>query len=172
MPLNRALIAELKQEADATRKILERVPIEKNEWRPHPKSMPLGKLAIHVAEITGWVALTLLTDELDFQKFEYKLIAPDSLETLLRKHDTHIEQALAVLEEIEDKDLDKPWTMRSGEVIYYTLPKYAAVRRFAYSHLFHHRAQLGVYLRLLDIPIPGMYGPTADEMEAMAAAKK
>jgi len=172
MPLNQPLIAELQQEAAATRKILERVPVDRNDWKPHEKSMALGKLAMHVAEITSWVALIMLTDELDFAKFDYKLKAPVSVEELLSKHDEHITQAVAVLKGCKDADFANDWSMRTGEKIHYTLPKHAALRRFAYSHLFHHRAQLGVYLRLLDIPIPGMYGPTADEMAAMAAAAK
>jgi len=171
MTHSQLLLNELKSEAAATRKILERVPIDKNDWTPHAKSMALGKLAMHVAEIPSWVAMTLLTDELDFAKFDYKLLPARSTEELLAKHDETVEQAIAVLETFEDKVYDAPWTMRTGEKIHYTMPKSAVVRRFAFSHLFHHRAQLGVYLRLLDIPIPGMYGPTADELEAMAKKK-
>lgn len=167
MPLNQPLIAELQQEAAKTRKILERVPVERGEWKPHNKSMKLGKLAMHVAEITGWVSMTMLTDELDLTQFDYKLKAPETQEELLAKHDEHVMQAVAVLEGCSDADFDRMWTMRRGETVYFTMPKHAALRMFAYSHLFHHRAQLGVYLRLLDIPIPGMYGPTADELEAM-----
>jgi uncharacterized damage-inducible protein DinB len=172
MPLNQPLIAELVQEGTSTRKILERVPVEKGDWKPHEKSMLLGKLAMHVAEIPGWVALVMLTDGLDFAKFDYKLKAPATQDELLAKHDEHIAQAKAVLEGCADAEFDKIWTMRTGDKVHYSLPKHAALRRFAFSHLFHHRAQLGVYLRLLDIPIPGMYGPTSDELEAMAAAKK
>ncbi len=163
MQFNQILIDELKQEAANTRKLLERVPVEKGEWKPDPKSYALGKLAMHVAEITGWVAMTLLTDELDFAKFDYKLEAPKTLEELLAKHDEHVAQAVSVLENLPAEEFEKPWSMGAGGKIFYTLPKYAAVRRFAYSHLFHHRAQLGVYLRLLGVPVPGMYGPTADE---------
>lgn len=171
MSHSQLLLAELKSEAAATRKILERVPIEKSDWKPHDKSMVLGKLAMHVAEIPGWVAMTLLTDELDFAKFDYKLRPAASMEELLAKHDEMVDQAVSVLENFNDDHYSKPWTMRTGEAIHYTMPKNAVVRRFAFSHLFHHRAQLGVYLRLLDVAIPGMYGPTADELEAMAKKK-
>lgn len=171
MSHSQLLLNELKAEAAATRKILERVPIDKNDWTPHPKSTPLGKLAMHVAEIPSWVAMTLLTDGLDFAKFDYKLNPPRDMDELLAKHDEMVEQAIAVLENFDDKHYSDLWTMRTGEKVHYTLPKNAAVRRFAFSHLIHHRAQLGVYLRLLDIPIPGMYGPTADELEAMAKKK-
>ncbi len=172
MSLNQPLIMELRQEAASTRKILELVPIDRVDWKPHFKSMKLGKLAMHVAEITGWVSMTMLTDELDLSQFDYKLKAPVTIDELLAKHDEHVEQAVAVLEGCKDEDFDKMWTMRRGDHVIYTLPKHVALRRFAYSHLFHHRAQLGVYLRLLDIAIPGMYGPTADELEAMAVAGK
>jgi uncharacterized damage-inducible protein DinB len=171
MSLNQPLIAELQQEAAKTRKILERVPVDRGEWKPHFKSMKLGKLAMHVAEITGWVAMTMLTDELDLAQFDYKLKSPESVEDLLAKHDEHVEQAVAVLENCKDEDFDKLWTMRRGDHVIMSMPRSAALRTFAYSHLFHHRAQLGVYLRMLDVPIPGMYGPTADELEAMAAGK-
>lgn len=163
MLLNQLLIDELKQEAAATRKMLERVPVEKNEWTPHAKSTPLGKLAMHVAEITSWVTMIMMTDELDFTKFDYKLLPPTTVDDLLNKHDELVAQAIAVLEGNTNDDFEKKWVMRSGEHIIYTLPKHVALRRFAFSHLFHHRGQLSLYLRLLDVPVPGMYGPTADE---------
>lgn len=171
MPINQSLIAELQQEAANTRKILERVPVDKNDWKPHPKSMELGKLAIHVAELPGWTSMTMLTDELDFAKFDYKQIPATSTDELLAKHDEHVAQAISTLEKCADEDFAKNWTLRTGENIHFTLPKAAVVRSFSFSHLYHHRAQLGVYLRMLNIPLPGFYGPTADELEAMAAAK-
>jgi uncharacterized damage-inducible protein DinB len=163
MLLNQLLIDELKQEGASTRKLLERVPLEKSDWTPHAKSMPLGKLAMHVAEITSWVTMIMMTDELDFTKFDYKLLAPTSVEDLLNKHDELVAQAIAVLEGNTNEDFEKNWVMRNGAHIVYNQPKYVMLRRFAFSHLFHHRAQLSLYLRLLDMPIPGMYGPTADE---------
>ncbi len=169
MSLNKPLIAEVQREAENTRKILKLVPVEQNDWKPHAKSMALGKLAMHVAELPGWVSMTMLTDELDFAKFDYKLAPPSSIEELMEKHEEHVAQALSVLENCTDEDFDKNWTMRTGEHIHFTMPKSVVLRTFALSHQYHHRAQLGVYLRMLDIPLPGMYGPTADEMEAMAA---
>lgn len=170
MRLNEPLIEELKKEAAATRKLLERVPVDNSDWKPHPKSMTLGRLAMHVAEIMGWVSMTMLTEELDMTQLNGKMGVATDMEILLAKHDEHTDQALAVLENSTDEDFMKTWTMRSGEVVYYTLPRYAAVRQFAFSHLIHHRAQLGMYLRLLDVAIPGMYGPTADEIEARKKA--
>ena len=107
--------------------------------------------------------MIMMTDELDFKKFNYKLLPPTSVDDLLNKHDELVAQAVAVLEGNTNDDFEKKWVMRSGDHIIYTLPKHAALRRFAFSHLFHHRGQLSVYLRLLDVPVPGMYGPTADE---------
>jgi uncharacterized damage-inducible protein DinB len=167
MSLNLLLTEELKQEATATRKLLERVPTDRNDWTPHAKSMPLGKLAMHVAEITSWVTMIVLTDELDFAKFDYKLKAPASIEDLLNNHDEQTSQAIEVLENCKEKDLKKEWILRTGENIHFTMTKHNALRKYAYNHLYHHRAQLGVYLRLLDVPLPGMYGPTADELAAM-----
>jgi uncharacterized damage-inducible protein DinB len=167
MSLNLLLTEELKQEATATRKLLERVPTDRNDWTPHAKSMPLGKLAMHVAEITSWVTMIVLTDELDFAKFDYKLNAPASIEDLLNNHDEQTSQAIEVLENCKEKDLKKEWILRTGENIHFTMTKHNALRKYAYNHLYHHRAQLGVYLRLLDVPLPGMYGPTADELAAM-----
>jgi uncharacterized damage-inducible protein DinB len=169
MSVSKSLIAEIKSEAANTRKILERVPVEKNSWKPHAKSMALGRLAYHVAELPGWVTMVMATDELDWAKFEYKPTVAETTAELLEQLDDHVEQAIAILETCEDSDFDKMWSMRNGEHIYFTLPKSVALRTFALSHNYHHRAQLGVFLRLLDIPVPGMYGPTADEEAARAA---
>jgi len=171
MSLNELLLAELKNEAAATRRLLERVPVAKNDWKPHPKSMALGRLAMHVAEITEWTAFTLLADELDFSKIEYKPKDPETVQELLDKHDSCVAVAVDALQRFDESHYGDLWTLRTGEHIHFSLPKSAVVRSFAFNHLYHHRAQLGLYLRLLDVPIPGMYGPTADELEAMAAAK-
>ena len=158
-----ALIAELQQEAKATRKILERVPVDKKDWKPHPKSYPLGVLATHIAEIPGWAAVTLDEDELDFAKIDYKPTELVSTGQLLKILDDNVAKAMKSLENAADSRFGENWTLRTGDQVYFTLPKAAVLRSFAYSHWIHHRAQLGVYLRLLDVPVPGMYGPTADE---------
>ena len=163
MGINEAFIAELKQEGASTRKLLERVPMDKPDWKPHEKSAKLGNLALHVAELPGWVPVSLDQDELDFATFEYKPVIPKNTEELLAVHDKNIEKALKCLENARDGKFMENWTMRMGEKVYFTMPKAAVVRSFSYNHLYHHRAQLGVYLRLLDIPLPGLYGPTADE---------
>jgi uncharacterized damage-inducible protein DinB len=163
MGMNEALLAELKQEAAATRKILERVPLEKSDWKPHEKSMSLGRLASHVAELPGWVSVTLDTDELDWSKFDYKPQIAKSTEELLKILDDNVAKAEASLKNADDKKFFENWTMRNGEQLFFTLPKAAVLRTSAYSHMYHHRGQLSVYLRLLDVPLPGIYGPTADE---------
>ena len=150
-------------ESANTCKMLERVPTDKNDWKPHPKSMTLGRLASHVAEIAGWVSYTLDSDVLDFAKFDYKPVTNASTEELLAIMDKNVAMAMASLEKSTDEDYDKMWTMRNGDHVHFSLPKKVVLRSFAYSHLVHHRGQLSLYLRLLDVPVPGMYGPTADE---------
>jgi uncharacterized damage-inducible protein DinB len=169
MSYNKGLIAELKMESASTRKILERVPVEKNDWKPHEKSMNLGRLAVHVAELPGWVTMILTADELDLSKMGYKPVMPASSEDLVTRLDEHVDKALAALENAKDEDFDKMWTLRNGAHEIFTLPKKVVIRSMAFSHQYHHRGQLSVYLRLLDVPIPGMYGPSADEVRVTAA---
>ncbi len=163
MGMNRALIAELKQEAASTKKILERVPLDKADWKPHEKSMPLGRLATHIAELPGWVSVTLDQDELDWATFDYKPVIAKSTEDLLKILDDNVAKAEESLNNAADAKFAENWTMRNGEQVYFTLPKGEILRTAAYSHLYHHRGQLSVYLRLLNVPLPGIYGPTADE---------
>lgn len=163
MPINESFIAELEQEAKSTRKLLERVPLEKSDWKPHEKSMSLGRLAFHVAEIPGWASSTLDLDEFDFAKMDYKPKISGTIEELLQSFDDNYAKALKSLKDAPDSRFMENWTMKNGDITYFTMPKIAVLRSFGFSHWIHHRAQLGVYLRLLDIPLPGMYGPTADE---------
>lgn len=163
MTLNESLWAELQQEAASTRKILERVPFEKGDFKPHEKSMTLKGLAKHIAEISGWWKECLVQDVLDFAEGDYTPKAIDSLEEILALHDKNIAQAEQILKDTPESEFAKPWTMRNGEQIYFTMPKAAVVRTWCLNHLYHHRGQLTVYLRLLEVPVPGMYGPTADE---------
>jgi len=164
MSHNQALIAELKAEAANTRKMLERVPTEKNDWKPHTKSMSLGRLSSHVAELPGWITMTMHTDGIDFSKMDYKPFIAESNEALVALHDKNVADAITTLENATDADFQQPWTMRNGENIYFTLPKAVVLRTWAYNHMYHHRGQLSGYLRTLNIPVPGMYGPSADEM--------
>lgn len=163
MPINQPFITELEQEAKATRKVLERVPLEKSAWKPHEKSTPLGRLATHVAEIPGWITSTLGADELDFSKFDYKARVAGASSELLQIFEENYSKGMESLKNASDDDFSKNWTMRNGERIYFTLPKVSVIRTFAFNHQYHHRAQLTVYLRLLNVPLPYVYGPTADE---------
>jgi uncharacterized damage-inducible protein DinB len=157
------LLAELEQEAASTRRLLALLPADKGDYRPHPKSMSLGDLGVHVAEMYGWLGVTLAQSELDFSKSPYQPAPFTSGEELVSRMDALLAQGKPVLAAATDATLAEPWTMRNGEHVFFTMPKGAVLRTFVYNHIVHHRAQLTVYLRLLDIPIPGLYGPSADE---------
>jgi len=162
MGLKDGLIAELKHESASTKKMLERVPYDKADWKPHEKSMTLGRLAVHVAEIPHWISNVINIDEFDFEK-HYTSNTANSQEELLKVYQDNLDKAIADLEKMEPDDFMKMWTVKKGEQVYFNMPKVVAMRGWCFSHLIHHRGQLSVYLRLLDVPVPGMYGPTADE---------
>lgn len=156
------LLNELESEALTTRKMLSRVPADKFDWRPHPKSMELLSLARHIAELPTWVTMTFTTDELDFATLPYDPAPIGSKEELLDLFEKSLIDGRTQLIESNAHLLEKPWTLRTGDIIHSVDPKVGVIR-MAFSQIIHHRAQLGVYLRLLDIPIPGSYGPSADE---------
>jgi uncharacterized damage-inducible protein DinB len=156
-------LEQLEMEAVTTRKMLSIVPTDKFDWKPHEKSMELKRLAIHVAELPTWITMTLNTDELDFAKNEYKQAPIQSTEELVSYFEKCLIEGGESLKKGKETDLEKPWTLRNGEQIYDVSPKRNVIR-MSISQIIHHRAQLGVYLRLLNIPIPGSYGPSADEM--------
>jgi len=157
------LLKEMDQEAATTRKMLSRVPDDKYDWKPHPKSMSLRQLATHIAELPTWVSMTLDTEELDFATSPYQPVQIDSAKQLMEHFEQSLREGRARLAAAEEEDLLPMWTLRNGAEIYSTTTK-AEVIRMTYCQIVHHRAQLGVFLRLLDIPIPGSYGPSADEM--------
>jgi uncharacterized damage-inducible protein DinB len=158
-----ALIAEMEHEAGVTRTCLERVPAEKFDWKPHEKSMAFGKLAVHVAEMFGWTPPTLQQAELDFAKMEYKPYEPATTDDLVEFLDKNVAEAIDALRNTTDEQFMQNWTMRNSETIYFTMPKVAVMRSFVMNHIIHHRGQLSVYLRLNDIAVPSIYGPSADE---------
>lgn len=143
-------------EAAKTRKMLERVPFDHATWKPHEKSSTLVALAQHIANLPLWVSMTLLQDELDFAKPMERSKPVESLEELLAFADQRHVAAKAVLEATTEEILDSNWTMRNGEQIFFTKPKKDVLREFVLNHTVHHRGQLSVYLRLLDVPVPGM----------------
>ncbi len=161
--LGSVLIAEMEQEAGTARKCLERIPAEKFDWKPHEKSMSFGRLASHVAEMFGWTPSTLQQAELDFSKMDYKPFEPSTTEDLLEYFDKNVAEAIETLRNTPDETFMEDWTMRNGEQVYFTMPKAVVMRGFVLNHIVHHRGQLSVYLRLNDIPVPSIYGPSADE---------
>ncbi|MEO7659471.1 MAG: DinB family protein [Pyrinomonadaceae bacterium] len=158
-----AFLGELENEAKVTRQLLERVPAEKFDWKPHEKSMTFGRLAVHCAEMFGWTKETLKSDVLDFATMDFTPYEPKTNEELLAFYDEHIANAQIILGETSDETFMTDWTMRNGDQVYMTMPKVAVMRTFVMNHIIHHRGQLSVYLRLNDIPVPSIYGPSADE---------
>ena len=160
MSISDTLLPEYDQEMATTRRVLERVPSDKGEWKPHPKSFALGHLAQLVATMPGWLTRTVAGTAIDLAggpgySFE-------KTETLLEQFDRHVREARAAIAAAKDADYDVPWSLKMGEKVLFTSPRGTVVRQ-TINHLVHHRGQLTVYLRLLDVPVPSVYGPTADE---------
>lgn len=167
MAISDSLLPEFDQEIAGARRTLERVPADKFDWRPHPKSGTMVWLAGHLANLPSWAPLTINQDELDLAPGGKQMDPPpppaDTAE-LVATFDRHAAEARAAIAAAGDADLMKPWTLLSNGQTLMTLPKVAVLRSFVMNHLIHHRAQLGVYLRLNDIPVPSIYGPSADEV--------
>ncbi len=160
MTIGRDLLPEWDQEMKVTRRLIERVPGDKGEWKPHPKSFSLGHLAQLVSWMPGWITQALTKTELNLQGgagYTY-----ETTDTLLTLFDKNAKEGRAALERASDADFDVPWSLKFGDQVLFTMPRKGVVRQ-TISHLVHHRGQLTVYLRLLDVPIPSIYGPTADE---------
>ncbi len=155
-------LKELEKESQTTRKMLSRIPDDRFDWQPHHKSMTVKRLAIHIAELPTWVTLALTTDELDFISAPYKPPTINNTVELMELFEKSLIDGRTHLVESNENKLNELWTMRSGAYIISTDSR-AEVIRMAFNQIVHHRAQMGVYLRLLDIPIPGSYGPSADE---------
>jgi uncharacterized damage-inducible protein DinB len=164
------LLKEMDQEAQTTRKMLERVPTAYFNWQPHQRSMTIKQLATHIAELPGWVSMALTTEELDFANNPYQQEEVSNTAELLSYFERSLEDGRAHLAGAREEKLAEPWTLRNGEEIFHVATK-GEIIRMAYCQIVHHRAQLGVFLRLLDIPIPGSYGPSADEQEMQPAGE-
>lgn len=162
MSLIQIFLKELDAEAITTSKMLSRIPDDKYNWQPHPKSMTVQRLATHIAELPSWITMTLTTSELDFAKNSYTPKVINNTAELMNYFERTLADGRAHLEAAKEEQLSDSWTLRNGKDIYSTSPK-SEVLRMVYSQIIHHRAQLGVYLRLLNIPIPGSYGPSADD---------
>src|SRR5829696_6063339 len=160
MSLSQSLLPEFDQEMANTRKVLERMPMDRYDWKPHEKSFSLGKLATHVANLPSWAAMTLATDELDIgQPFQQP--TPTTTEQLLELFDESAAQARVSLAGAADEEFFKKWSLRNGDHVIFTLPKIAVIRGVVLNHIIHRRGQLTVYLRLSGVPVPGLYGPSA-----------
>ena len=165
MALNQALLGEFDQEIAKTRKTLERVPEDKFGWKPHEKSGTMGWLASHLADLPSWTAFTLEQSSIDLNPPGGHTPRPQaaSRQELLERFDANAAAARAAIAAAGDDRFMEPWSLLSAGKTIFTLPKAAVLRSFVMNHLIHHRAQLGVYLRLNDIPVPSIYGPSADE---------
>ncbi len=160
------LLPEFDQEMANTRKVLERIPDDKLDWKPHPKSHTIGWNAIHVAELPSWLTMTLSTTSLDVAPVggePYKLPQLGSSREILDLFDRNVAAARQAVAGVKDEDAAVPWTLEAGGQPIFTMPRSAVVRTMVLNHLIHHRAHLLVYLRMNDVPIPGMYGPSGDE---------
>lgn len=162
MDLINMLLKEFDEEAEITRKMLAIVPADKFDWQPHPKSMTVKALATHIAELPTWVTLAVTTEELDFATTPYSPKDVKTTADLLALLEAALEDGRSHLLQANEELLSAKWTLRNGDITYIIYTK-GEVIRHAYSQIIHHRAQLGVFLRLLDIPIPGSYGPSADD---------
>jgi uncharacterized damage-inducible protein DinB len=163
MPVIPLLLKEFEAEANTTRKMLQRVPDNQWSWKPHQKSMDIKALTVHIAELPSWVKMALTTSGLDFAAIPYEPTELSDTSQLLSIFEKSLEEGRDALSKATEEDLLPEWTLRNGDQVYSVMSKYEVIRH-SISQTIHHRAQLGVYLRLLDIPIPGSYGPSADEM--------
>jgi|SRR5919109_3091331 uncharacterized damage-inducible protein DinB len=164
MTIAESLLPEFDREMGLTRRVLERVPDGEFAWKPHPKSMTLGRLAEHLAELPQWLAISITDPGIDMgtgRPPDYK--SPDTRAAVLGMFDKHVALARSALNGRTDAELMAPWTLKNQGKEVFTMPKVAVVRGFAMNHMIHHRGQLMVYLRLKEIPLPSIYGPSADE---------
>ena len=162
MSIRETMLAEMRSEAANTRRMLALLPADKLDWQPHEKSMTLKRLAGHIAEIPGWASMMVGKDELDFATSDFQPAQPESVEDLLEVHDRSVAAFNDALAGQDDATLMQSWTMKNGDHVYFSMPCAAAMRGFILSHIVHHRGQLSVFLRLLDVSLPQVYGPTAD----------
>jgi uncharacterized damage-inducible protein DinB len=163
MNLTELILAELQQEAATTRKMLERVPQDSFTWKPHEKSMELGRLAAHVAGLFGtWMKASLSQDEFDLS--DSQPLKAESVSDILEAFDGNVASALELLKTLPNEQLFTTWRLKRGEQVLFELPRWAVIRSMVLNHIIHHRGQLSVYMRLQNVPLPPVYGPTADEM--------
>jgi uncharacterized damage-inducible protein DinB len=166
MALRDALLPEFEHEMETTRKTLERVPEEKISWKPHDTSMPMGRLAGHIAEMAGFVASTFQGDSFDFAPPGGTPIQPTTMtsrQQLLEIFDKNVAAARAAISKASDEELHKTWTLLNGGKTFFAMPRIQVLRAMILNHMIHHRGQLCVYLRMNQVPVPSIYGPSGDE---------
>jgi uncharacterized damage-inducible protein DinB len=162
MPYNEALIAELESEAKPTRKMLERISVDTWDWKPHEKSMDMKRLALLVAQMFGWIPKMIRYPELDFEHAEAWASDAKTTEELVKILDDNLADAKETLAKTDEATMNTVWTMRTGDTILWQAPRHITIRG-TISHMSHHRGQLSVFMRLKDIPVPAIYGPSADD---------
>ena len=158
------MIREIQHEGSQTKRMLAKIPLDNFSWKPHEKSREIGALAIHVAQIPSWTSRILAASDFDMLVFKREIPEIKSPDDLIRISDSNIQKAIEDLEKANDDELMAKWSFRRGDQVIFALPRIGAIRNMSMNHLIHHRGQLSVYLRLLNIPVPGMYGASADEV--------
>jgi len=172
MTIGQSILPEFDQEMAGTRKTLERVPDQHWNWKPHDKSGTVGWLASHIATMPSWTTVTLQTEQLDYAPVDGPGYQPPKIENrqqLLAEFDKGVKEARGALANASDAEMLKDWTLLAGGQTIFTMPRIACLRGMVFNHIIHHRAQLTVYYRLLGIPVPGLYGPSADETQPSSA---
>ena len=164
MPMTDALLGEFDHEMKTTRQLIERVPAEQLDWKPHPKSTSIGDLAMHICSLAQWGTMVAQLPELDLNPGGrgYRPPAPRGPAEMVKMFDENVAASRAAIAAIPDPAMMEPWTLRNNGAAIFTMPRVAVLRTFVMNHLIHHRGQLTVYLRLRDVPLPSVYGPTAD----------
>ena len=165
-----SMLGEFDYEMANTRKTLERVPENKLDWKPDSKSMSMAQLAGHITEMVGWGSMTLTTDSMAMNPGDHKPFLPTSQQELLSLYDKNLAQLRSTLAGMSDEDMMKTWTLTIGGNVLFSMPRVAVMRTMIMNHLIHHRAQLTVYYRLNGVPVPALYGPSADEGQMSASA--
>ena len=170
MRICEAVLPEFDQEMSNTRKTLERIPEDKLSWKPHDKSMTLGRLAGHIVELVGWANTSITTDSLNVTMDKYQPVVATSRQQILELFDKSVKESRAAIAGATDEHMMQPWTLAFNGQTVFTMPRAAVLRMSCFNHIIHHRAQLGVYLRLNNVPVPALYGPSADEGAMGASA--
>jgi uncharacterized damage-inducible protein DinB len=173
MSIGQSMLPEFDEEMKNTRKVLVRIPDEKWNWKPHEKSGTLGWLSSHVATMPEWVTMTINVDEFDYAPVGGSTYTPPKIENreqLLAAFDKGAADARVALSKIGDQEMMKEWTLLAGGQKIFSMPRVGCLRGMCLNHIYHHRGQLTVYLRLCGVAVPGLYGPSADEMQDSAAA--